>query len=754
MTATADDVVAEHVGTFRQKARIPRGLLTALILAGIVLLWALIFLFVITGLQRGEPAAKATGTNLMTGDDYIPLTAVAATAQGTVTASTTGDGIPRITVEALRTTSDGTLESVGSAATDDDGTYSLKSLIPGTYVFRFSADGYSEVWYPASPDAAGAEEVVLDPKQVRDDLDVVLSGQAGRLLGSIALPPDAPAQTLTVTATLTDGPADQPPFTITTETTDGTIDLSGLPTPGTYQVTVTGPGFQTQQFEQTLDGGQASVINTVDLTAADGSITGTVLNGAGQPLGGVFVTARSGDVELKTVTPTAGNVGQFSLVGLTTPQTYVLTFSLPGSSSATAALSLAAGESRSGVVATLVGGSGTATGTVVSSSGAPLGGVTVTVLGDNFDSTTSTLTTSGTAGAAGSFTMSGLPVPGNYTFSFSSPGLQTETVGASFLAAGQQSVGTVTLLPETAVIQGTVSGPSGALGFRHRDAVRRHGEDPGDDQRDQSGGSVCIRRRAGRLVHADVREERLCHARRARECRRRRSPPAERDLVAERGSLTMRTLAWPEIVEVSPGADGLVSVAITNTSSVIDAYRVQVFGLDPEWVEVVPPRLSLFPGETSNVDIHVRLPEDYPASQRMLTVNVTSDDQPGSFSLTQVALDVRPATKTTVALDPTMITGGRAATFGLVVSNVGNAPVTATGFASDPEDLASSPFNHPMSSWPPGANRSSRSPPRADATGSALLVHGPSPSASSPTVSNRSRRSVSSCNGRASAARS
>jgi hypothetical protein len=60
--------------------------------------------------------------------------------------------------------------------------------------------------------------------------------------------------------------------------------------------------------------------------------------------------------------------------------------------------------------------------------------------------------------------MSGLPVPGNYTFSFSSPGLQTETVGASFLAAGQQSVGTVTLLPETAVIQGTVSGPSGALG--------------------------------------------------------------------------------------------------------------------------------------------------------------------------------------------------------------------------------------------------------------------------------------------------
>jgi hypothetical protein len=164
----------------------------------------------------------------------------------------------------------------------------------------------------------------------------------------------------------------------------------------------------------------------------------------------------------------------------------------------------------------------------------------------------------------------------------------------------------------------------------------------------------------------------------------------------------MRTLAWPEIVEVSPGTDGLVSVAITNTSSVIDAYSVQVFGLDPEWVEITPARLSLFPGETSNVDIHVRLPEDYPSSQRMLAVNVTSDDQPGSFSLTQVSLDVRPATKTTIALDPTMITSGRAATFGLVVSNVGNAPVAARAFAGDPEDLAAFTFQPPHVVVAPG----------------------------------------------------
>jgi type II secretory pathway pseudopilin PulG len=154
----------------------------------------------------------------------------------------------------------------------------------------------------------------------------------------------------------------------------------------------------------------------------------------------------------------------------------------------------------------------------------------------------------------------------------------------------------------------------------------------------------------------------------------------------------MRTLAWPDTIVVNPGSDGHASVAITNTSGVIDAYRVQVFGLDPEWVEVSPARLSLFPGETANVDIHVRLPEDYPSSQRVLAINVTSDDQPGSFSLTQVGLDVRPATKTTIALDPTMVTGGRSATFGVIVSNTGNAAVIATGFAIDPEDLAEFTF--------------------------------------------------------------
>jgi hypothetical protein len=157
----------------------------------------------------------------------------------------------------------------------------------------------------------------------------------------------------------------------------------------------------------------------------------------------------------------------------------------------------------------------------------------------------------------------------------------------------------------------------------------------------------------------------------------------------------VKTLAWPETVAVAPGESGLISVAVTNSSSVIDAYRVQVFGLDPSWVEIEPARLSLFPGETANVAVNLRLPADYPASQRTLTVNVASDDDPGSFALSQVELAVQPKTKTSLKIDPVMITAGRRATFGMVVGNEGNAAVAATAYAIDPEDLAEFVFDPP-----------------------------------------------------------
>jgi hypothetical protein len=164
----------------------------------------------------------------------------------------------------------------------------------------------------------------------------------------------------------------------------------------------------------------------------------------------------------------------------------------------------------------------------------------------------------------------------------------------------------------------------------------------------------------------------------------------------------VKTLAWPEVVEVAPGTTGVFSVAITNTSQVIDAYHVQVFGLDPSWVQIEPARLSLFPGDTENVSVNLRLPEEYPASRRTLAVNVVSDDDPASFSLSQVELAVQTRTHTSVKVDPSMVQAGRRATFGMVVGNVGNSAVTASAYAVDPEELAQFTFEPPQVVVAPG----------------------------------------------------
>ena len=282
VTARTGDVAVEELVTFRQRARIPRGLLTVLILASIVLLWALIFLFVVTELRRTEAPAKAVGTDFLTGPENIPIARVAATIEGTVTATTTGAGVPRITVEALAG------HRRRHARTDRLGRHRRRRHLsaaepdPRHLQGPFQLAGYQTVWFPSGGDAATAEEVRLDPLDVRDDLNVEMVGDPGELFGQIAVPPDAVGTPLTVTATQvverddgsTGGGTEIPPVV----TTDGTFTLTGLATPATYLITVTGDGFQTQQFEQALSGGQATVLNTVQLSAATGTIGGTVRN--------------------------------------------------------------------------------------------------------------------------------------------------------------------------------------------------------------------------------------------------------------------------------------------------------------------------------------------------------------------------------------------------------------------------------------------------------------------------------------------
>ena len=96
----------------------------------------------------------------------------------------------------------------------------------------------------------------------------------------------------------------------------------------------------------------------------------------------------------------------------------------------------------------------------------------------------------------------------------------------------------------------------------------------------------------------------------------------------------------PRSLEMTPGESGGVTVRITNDSTVIDAFRVTVFGLDPEWVDTPTPRLSLFPTESGIVEITISLPDSFPAGYRELSIHVQSANDAGEFALASLSLVV------------------------------------------------------------------------------------------------------------------
>jgi hypothetical protein len=480
-TVKAGETEVVKSATFNQRARIPRGAITAFTLVAIVLLWALMFLLVIAKLNSQDAATKASATAFNVGGEAnVPLSNIAGTAAGKVTAATTGAGLPRVTIEALRETvdDDGEFEllSVGSAATAEDGSFAFEALVPGLYRFCFSGDGFEEFCYlegsptGTSDQAAGTSLTVRPKKPLETSLDIELNGMTGNFIGTVALPSaaeqgagqtEAIAATPSVTATqVVEGPskaagesiaADVDPITGQFDfdlDNDGTGDL---PTPATYLITISGDSFETQQFEQKLNAGASPLIPTISLGAASARLSGTVSDINGGPLGNVTVTARSGDFVVRTVTPTIGNVGTFVFSGLRTPETYVLTFERDNYASMTITRDMQPGESLTGVSQALSGGFGSVTGVAMSGvSEVGIKDLTVRVVAQDNVSVSSTL-------SGGSFRVDDLPPTGWYVVTVSGDGYRSETVRIAASSSGPVDVGSIVLGPRTSDLSGTIS---------------------------------------------------------------------------------------------------------------------------------------------------------------------------------------------------------------------------------------------------------------------------------------------------------
>lgn len=458
----------EANGTFTQKPALGRGPVTIAILVCVVALWAFAFLFGLSKVLGRDEVMKSVPASFFAsapgGGGSAPAGSVnkqgAASAElggsiaGTVRALSTTEGVSRITVEAIRESKNGPL-LVSSAASQDDGTFALEGLLPGVYKLRFSSAGFKEVWFPSGTAISEAKPISVTATTQTKGVNVTIEGLPGSVSGKVD--PGFATAAVPVGVSIRPLIGDVPGTPIGAAATDALNQflLSNLATPGTYELTFTAPGYQTTTVTQLLRGGEQLVTNTVRLTANPGSISGVVTDGV-NPLGGVVVTAISEGKSITSATPTSGAIGSFTITGLASPATYLMTFSKPGFGAETITVDLGPGQDRNDIDLVLVGGTGSVSGTAFDSNGgAPMGDVSVTVSGGTTSLTTKTIT----AGSlAGTYVVSGLPTPGNYTVTFSAPGHATQTVpvslGSSGLAQGVDAV-----LPSTlAKISGFITG--------------------------------------------------------------------------------------------------------------------------------------------------------------------------------------------------------------------------------------------------------------------------------------------------------
>ena len=442
--ATRSNTTSETV-TFTQKPRLSRGLLTALLLLSIILIWALVFSAGFRSALAGQKPKKAVNSAWVTGAKPDPSVSIGSISTKIVAAS---DGRPLarmiISAELVDKSRPAT-----AASSDEDGVVTLSGLTTGIYKLTVSGDGYVDQTVSQTVRVVPSDEPII----LEQDIEMV--GNPASIKGLTSGGDPAPISTVEARLLINEVPSSE----VITATSDATglFAIENLPSPGRYRLTFTAVGFEQIQLFQEVAAGETVTMPTVKLQAGPGSVTGIVVGQNGIPLGGAAITATAGSDVIATVTPTSGaEVGKFVLSELRTPATYLVQISLEGYGTQTQTIKVGPGESV--VLATSIvmsKGTGVVRGAVTDESGNALGGVSVTASNGAIVGQTISVD------SGGFYSLSGLVAPGNYILTFSKEGYIPEVVGVALSSSLGASTSNVVLQRSNNAITGTIVNSSG-----------------------------------------------------------------------------------------------------------------------------------------------------------------------------------------------------------------------------------------------------------------------------------------------------
>ncbi|MDP9091927.1 MAG: carboxypeptidase regulatory-like domain-containing protein [Actinomycetota bacterium] len=321
-----------------------------------------------------------------------------------------------------------------------DGSFSLTNVpSPSIYDLVVTKVGY----------ATSTQRIDIGAGESRTGVQLTLSKGDGLMSGTVTNA-SGPLGGATITATSGQSTASTVSLTVGAV---GSFTLRSLPTPATFTVVASAPGFASQTLTLTLSAGQKLTGVAITLSQSSGSLGGVVTvlpTNARAP--GVAVTVTDGLLSIQTVTESTGNVGTWKVAGLAVPGTYTVTFTRIDLASQTVSVSLdASGNITPGSLGALITPTGitvnmqssTATvfGRITQAGGGTIcdstSGLGEATVGLNSGSSSYTVTSASVAPNCGQYRLEQIP-PGTYTLTVSagsgtSPSSQviTLTAGAS-----------------------------------------------------------------------------------------------------------------------------------------------------------------------------------------------------------------------------------------------------------------------------------------------------------------------------------
>jgi hypothetical protein len=276
------------------------------------------------GLDVRLGGVPATIAGTVSGDDvsgasvYLELPGAGTGTVGTAKAPTqSASAAPGTTEAVVRTV------PVGS-----DGQFSIVNVpSPSVYDLVVAKPGY----------ANDVQRVDLGGGEDRKGIELRLRKGDGLISGQVNGPSGALGG---ATVTATSGTSVARTVSLTQDKV-GSFTLLSLPTPASFTVVVSKPGFASQTVTIALSAGQKLTGVSISLGQSAGSLSGkvSVLPG-GSPAQGVTVTVTNGALTVQTVTQSTGDVGRWTVGGLTVPSTYTVTFSRPDLAGQTVSVSL------------------------------------------------------------------------------------------------------------------------------------------------------------------------------------------------------------------------------------------------------------------------------------------------------------------------------------------------------------------------------------------------------------------------------